>query len=187
MHLMLDLETLSTENNAVITQIGWCLFDPTNVVIGGNASGCFWPDPAQQILNGRNVSYSTIQWWMKQDDAARAKFEQKSDNPFRVAGSFNVAFDWANIYGVWGHGATFDPVLLADFLKRYGVPTPWKYNQVRDTRTLFWLLPTEMEKARIKHSAQDDAVAQATTVQKAFARFQEMRNKEAAYMGTKLT
>lgn len=173
MHLMLDLETLSTENNAVITQIGWVLFNPADDFLpyGQHTSGCFWPDPAEQIQDGRHISFATIRWWMGQSEEARAKFKEQTNHPSDVARAFCACFNWAEIEGVWGHGATFDPVVLGSFLQQYNSIIPWKYNQVRDTRTLFWLLPTEMEKATIKHSGEADAIAQALTVQKAFKQF----------------
>lgn len=173
LHAMIDLETLSTENNAVITQIGVALFDPTEKSIAATYE--WYPDPEQQIALGRHVSFSTLKWWLNQSEEARAGFNRQIKLVEIVMAQFLNEIDWSRIEAVWGHGATFDPVLMVDFLKIGEYSAPWKYNQVRDTRTLFWLLPTEMEKAKVKHSALDDAIAQVFTVQKAYARFNEMK------------
>lgn len=167
-HIMIDLETMSTRMNAVILELGFCFFDPFGD--GIEYSHTMHPDPEEQILAGRHMSYSTIKWWMRQDELARKKITNDAIVPRSVPDFLmDVTYQFGQIVidGIWCHGANFDVPILGDMFQQYKTKEPWKYNQVRDTRTIFWLWPTEMIKAEVEHSAEDDAIAQALTVQKA--------------------
>lgn len=174
-HIMIDLETMSTRSNAVILELGFCFFDPFGE--GIEYSHTMHPDVEEQILAGRHMMYSTVRWWMRQDELARKKITNEAIVP-RAIGDFLSDIDqaWGHIpiEGIWGHGANFDPPILADLFEQYQRKVPWKYNQVRDTRTVFMLWPTEMIKAEIKHSAEDDAIAQALTIQAALRRMPKL-------------
>lgn len=168
MHLMIDLETLDTTPDCVVTQIGWCTFE-----LGASnfqAAGIFYPDIEYQINKGRKVSWSTLSWWFQQDEAARREMIQRDTNSLDfVLRRFKDNFDWSSIKGVWGHGATFDISIMENLFRQFKESIPWSHKEVRDTRTLFMLAPdVEWAKATVKHSARDDAIAQALTVQRAY-------------------
>lgn len=166
-HLMIDLETMSFRMNAVVLELGYCLFNPFGE--GIEFSATLRPDVEEQILAGRHMSYSTVKWWMRQDELARKKV---TSDEFQVLGvqyfldNIQCGIPWSTIDGIWCHGANFDAPILDDLFQQYKMKAPWKYNQVRDTRTVYWLWPTDMIQATVKHSAEDDAIAQALTVQK---------------------
>ncbi len=161
-HIMLDLETLSLDGDAVITQIGGCVFQPCSVNWNVK-SFCFFVDPQSCLDIGMKMSWSTIQWWMKQDNDARAKFQGVTMS-IREALSLLSQASWADMRGVWSHGACFDIPILENAFKRCGMKTPWHHKAVRDTRTLFWLTAPVWPDNPIKHSAEHDAIAQAGAV-----------------------
>src|SRR3954469_19546711 len=113
MHLMIDLETLGTASDCVVTQIGYVLFD--EIVI--NFSGRVDPDPKNQILLGRSVTWETIAWWLQQEEAAR---KQMVENQGRMVGDCLQEFiqdiamhcGWENVQGVWAHGTHFDVSIM---------------------------------------------------------------------------
>ena len=173
-HIMIDLETLSTRMNAVIIEVGYCLFEPTGD--GVDFSATFRLDVEEQIDTGRSMTWKTIQWWMKQDEAARMKIADPQG--YEIFGieafldEFSNVIPWGSIEGVWSHGAGFDIPILTDLYASAGLKEPWHYRTPRDTRTLFSLSPMEMVPATMKHSAEADAIAQALTVQKSFKALQ---------------
>lgn len=167
---MVDLETLGTNPNCVVTQIGWALFDPAMDGLITD-SGCFNVNPSEQIKRGRSVTWDTIAWWLEQNYDARMKManSQITESVTKTLGNFTNHFDWPNIRGVWGHGATFDISIMEDLLYDYVYKSPWKYNAVRDTRTLFALRSHDkLPKANVAHDAEQDAIVQAKHVQKIY-------------------
>ena len=169
LHCMIDLETLSTSYNAVVTQIGYATFDPFAEVEGVIASNAFYLDPQPQMDRGLKMDWDTIKWWMSQDNAAREKF-QNLTTPLAeaVAPLFDIG---SMLAGVWSHGACFDVPILENLIQ-VGLKkkAPWDFRKVRDTRTLFELAGPALTwpENPIKHSAEHDALAQAITVQRAY-------------------
>src|SRR5258706_9274955 len=77
-HLMVDLETMSSDMDAAIVAIGAVLFDiegPMLVAedIDAGAVNCFYTnvDLASSMRLGLKPNASTIMWWLKQSQAAR--------------------------------------------------------------------------------------------------------------------
>lgn len=70
MHLMIDIETLSTAVDAAITQIGLAPFriDGTDPLEDGVLINV---DPQSCIDLGMRVDWSTTHWWMMQSREAR--------------------------------------------------------------------------------------------------------------------
>lgn len=64
-HLMIDIETLSTQPNAVICAIGAVFFEPST----GKTGPSFYQtiDPRTSQNRGAHISADTVMWWLKQD------------------------------------------------------------------------------------------------------------------------
>lgn len=164
---MLDLETLSLGERAVVTAIGAVVFDLEAVHYGE----LILPTVQPQIRLGRTVRWDTIVWWLEQEDAARQEVAVKDHDRMSVEKALqNLTSLYRNSEAVevWGNGSNFDvsimDTLYADFLQA----PPWTYKQVRDLRTLASmvpeadsLMPAKDEGAGVKHSAIDDAYRQA--------------------------
>lgn len=161
-HLMIDLETLGSHNNAVITQIGGCLFQPCKAEWKVK-SFCYFIDPQSCIDVGMQMQVDTVLWWMKQSEEARGKFRMPTI-PIKEALNTLRQANWQTILGVWAHGITFDVVILENAFKRCGMRAPWNFKAARDTRTLFWAEKPVWPDNPIKHSAEHDAIAQAGAV-----------------------
>ena len=168
MHVMLDLETLSTSQDAVIVSIGACMFDPRD-------SGVEHTFHAHLNLGqpGRTFTDSTIRWWMRQSDEARsAAFGEpleKASLPFAL----NAFAQWFRANGgaeVWGNGAAFDVSILEHaYRTTESAPSaPWAFYNIRELRTLR-ALPEVADVPRVEpelaHDALSDAIAQAKHVQ----------------------
>lgn len=162
-HIMLDLETLSSEHNAAIVAIGASTFS-----LGGESRLGFYKivDPVSSQRHGLHIDAATVKWWMQQSQAAR-------DAAFgKGAGSLSQALFMLNSWVhspvgdvcVWGNGATFDNVVLRNAYKAAGIAPFWSYKGDRCYRTMRAMLKTPDDDIPFvgeKHNALDDATHQA--------------------------
>lgn len=171
-HLMIDLETLSLANNAIVMQIGFATFNPNvGTEYGVIASGAFSLNPKEQMKIGRELDYRTFEWWMQQSDGARNTLltHVSHDTMPELLDAFVSHFNWDEIEGVWANGILFDLAILADLFAQYDRSVPWHYRSPRDFKTLRALRPNlRSPKPEIAHSAEHDAIAQAIQVQMIF-------------------
>lgn len=174
MHLMIDLETLGTDTDCVVTQLGYCVFDIKGLDIAFQNE--LHLRPQEQIDLGRKVSWKTLQWWNDQEEPARENMFGEGGQSLTLEQALAIfhqdvalQFGWDSIEGVWSNGLTFDVAIMTSLYKMQGVKIPWDFRAARDTRTLWMLTPNlNFGRPRIKHSAMQDAVAQACNVQKAY-------------------
>ena len=75
--------------------------------------------------------------------------------------------------GLWCQGPLFDYAILQNLYAQLNTPVPWNYWQIRDSRTLFGMLPEDPRKSiqMDLHNALADCYFQAKSVQKAYKRF----------------
>ena len=70
----------------------------------------------------------------------------------------------------WCQGPLFDYAILQNLYTQLGHPQPWQYWQIRDSRTLFSLVPRDPNEKRVGlHNALEDCYFQARKVQKVYA------------------
>lgn len=136
-HIMLDLETLGTQSDATIVSIGAVFFDPYTGEIGAEFE--LSTDIASVIGKG-SIDGDTLAWWFKQPDEVR---HAVLDNSYGYEDMLIEFGDWVmqieNISDriVWGNGADFDNVILANALSRsFQGQELWKYYNNRDVRTI---------------------------------------------------
>jgi hypothetical protein len=170
MHIMLDLETLSTRPNAVILTLGAVKFNPFS--LGDPGPGLYIrPDVDEQIAQGRDVQDETVNWWMSQAEDVREEAlgtdgRISVESMYRQLNRFLVGAD-----SIWAQGPLFDFAILENLYRQYGWPTPWQYWQIRDSRTLFGVHGDPRVKGKVGlHNALEDCVSQATAVQQVYNR-----------------
>ena len=167
-HAMIDLETLSTNPNAVILTIGGVKFNPHTSVIPTQGM-YFKVDVDSQTAIGREVMQETIDWWATQskeiqDEAMGEKDRISLEQMTKNINKFAVGVDV-----FWCQGPLFDYAILQDIYKQLGHPAPWQYWQIRDSRTLFNLVPRDLNEIRTgAHNALADCHFQAKKVQKVY-------------------
>jgi exodeoxyribonuclease VIII len=170
---MIDLETMGTRPNAPILAIGAVAFRPERqhkdgtVELGGIFSTFYDTlDLTQGVRDGAVMDPATVIWWLEQGDAARRAITCRGTEPRVALGRFSA---WLaeidqpfHIEGVWGNGAAFDNVLLAETYRRMDLTPPWKFWKDRCYRTIKSLYPNVvMERSGTHHNALDDARSQA--------------------------
>jgi len=175
---MIDIETLGTAPGSAILSIGAVMFGPA-----GLAEEFYAPiSLASCTAAGLTIDPETVEWWMKQSEAARAAAFREGAEPLpRVLSRFSTWFDQVGAERPWSQGANFDPPLLEAAYRACGMTPPWKFRDVRDTRTLYEQADVKVDRARgTHHNALDDARAQAEAAVIALQRLQNARAHPAA-------
>ena len=167
-HAMIDLETLSTNPNATILTIGGVKFDPYSFTEPSQGM-YFRVDVDSQTAMGRDVMQETIDWLATQpkeiseealgdEDRIDLKYLIKQINKWSVG---------VDVF--WCQGPLFDYAILQNLYTQLGHPVPWQYWQIRDSRTLFSLVPKDHDEIRKEaHNALADCYFQAKKVQKVY-------------------
>ncbi len=167
-HAMIDLETLSTNPDAVILTVGGVKFDARTQMNPYNEM-YFRVDVDSQTKIGRNVMQETMDWWATQPKEVS---EEALGDGNRV--SLEDAIKQLNKFAVgvdifWCQGPLFDYAILQNLYAQLGQPVPWNFWQIRDSRTLFSLVPKDHNEKRTGlHNALQDCIFQAKKVQKVY-------------------
>lgn len=164
-HVMLDLETWGTNDNAVITEIGAVRFDPEDPL---RMMDCFHVciTPINQVKHFKRViDEDTVMWWMSPERAepwSQWFNTLKFDLPTALEG-FQIWLtqgqeDSGN-QPMWGNGVGFDNVILRNAYNATGQELPWNWFNDRCFRTLKSMAPRSLEPTRegTHHNALDDA------------------------------
>lgn len=163
--VMLDLETLATTPDCVVLTIGAVKFDPFAETETYSRALNIKIDVDEQLAIGRAYSEDTMRWWLSQPEdvreAALGENDRMSLTEFvRQLNKFLVATD-----RVWAQGPVFDIVILENLYRQLGVPCPWQYYNIRDSRTLLKALGDNRKAGREQaHDALADCIYQAEAV-----------------------
>lgn len=140
--VMIDLETMATCPNAAVIAIAAVLFDPMDVSTPPEELGFFRYNVSlvSSQRHGLTIDASTVIFWMEQSREAWKIVSKDAEPLERVVGLFETWLYDNHVkpeeMRVWGHGATFDPIIWQNACDRCGVRGLWKYTNVRDTRTI---------------------------------------------------
>jgi hypothetical protein len=174
-HAMIDLETLGVDPNSVILTLGALKFDP-NSSENPYQEMYFRVDVDSQTEMGRKVDNNTLDWWGKQpteifEEALGEKDRISVEDMLKRINKFAVGVDV-----FWCQGPLFDYAILQDIYRQMGIPAPWQYWQIRDSRTLFSLVPREKEDRTGLHNALEDCRFQARKVQRVYRQLGIVKN-----------
>ena len=158
---MIDLETLSTEQNAIILNIGAIGFDPFSSNVYTQHS--FYARIDLESQPTRHESEQTLKWWMKQHkDSQEEAFGE--DNRMLLSDALDNLATLARKCGrIWANGVAFDMPILEDAYREHNKAYPWKFWNILDSRTVCKLNP--MKKLGNSHHALEDCVNQVILLQ----------------------
>jgi DNA polymerase III epsilon subunit-like protein len=165
-NIMLDLETLGNKPGAVIVAIGAVRFGK------GQISETFYNrvDAQSCVDAGLKLDVSTVLWWLKQSDAARAELNQPGEHLADALQAFQDFVREDDL--IWGNGSDFDNTILAAAYEALRLAVPWKFWNNRCYRTLKALRPDiKLKQPGVAHNAQHDAQAQAHHLMQMFPEF----------------
>lgn len=145
-HFMIDIETYDTSPSAVILSIG------AERILGKET---FYVEVDPDTQYERTTSIATREWWAQQGNPPIYGTLPLVD---ALAHLSNWLKEFSEEPIIWCKGTDFDVTILSHAYKSFGVPTPWKYSNVRDCRTLFKLC--KLARNNPTHNALEDAQAQ---------------------------
>lgn len=179
-HVMIDLETLSTKPNAIILTVAAVRFDPTDFKsLNDTPASKFYMKVDLNSYNGRSdfhTDYNSLVWWMKQSEPARQDaFLGTTTERVPIHKCLTDLKKWFvdDRSMVWGHGSCFDIPVLASAFQSCGLVEPWKFWNVRDTRTIYDLgkvdfKNVELPEGMVAHNALADCYRQIKGVKMAY-------------------
>lgn len=168
-HTMIDLETLSTTSEAVVMQIGICRFDLLNPA--KKLKTMKWDlDWYSQMDLNRVIDQSTVVWWSKQSDEARASVFKDGGEDVEKALSELTHFLGPSI--LWANPSNFDISILASLYRSFDLKVPWFHRDVVCLRSICTAAGYDRKngpRSELPHDAESDAAVQARQAQEAWA------------------
>lgn len=162
--LMIDLETTGFKVGCKVLSLGAFGFDKNGNQVEFYRR--FAIDPQEEA--GLTDDASTMDWWQRQDPAARAEAFGGTTDPATGLGEFrqwfleNFSTSKYDNFRVWSCGLDFDFPILQNFMRTFGYNFPWFFWNQYDYRTVKNLFPAiKADEGNIaKHTALEDAKAQ---------------------------
>ena len=152
MDLMIDIETLGTKYNSVVTQIGAIYFDRNNGIIDNGI--CLNISIDDCLKNGLVVDSGALKFWWE-------NIPSWLNNPVPIGKAVHELNNYCKkATAVWSH-STFDIPILANMCSIIGQKKlPFPYKICRDIRTLQDLSRIKVNKKEQKiektHNALED-------------------------------
>lgn len=176
-NVMIDLETLGTGSDAMILTIAAVEFNPET----GGTKNTFYKkvdiDSYKPYTGCFTMNGSTLTWWMT-TAPTEARNEAFLGQRFSLKTVLEEFSTWVKSLSgeirPWSHGASFDIAILSHSFTILGLEIPWKYWNIRDTRTLYdignvdlkTIPPTADSKPYPEHHALGDCFRQIEGVRK---------------------
>lgn len=160
-HLMVDIETMSSSPKAAVIAIGARLFTMKN---GPSKGFEVFIDQTEAIKLGE-VSIDTMNWWAKQ--VARELVFGGKTAPAEAAYKFIQFVEEHKPDTIWANSPQFDCVILRHLFSQVQLKFPFHYRDERDFRTMKAAavdLRVNLDgcwEGLTAHSPLDDATAQA--------------------------
>lgn len=172
MDIMIDIESLSLDPRALVLSIGAVAF---NLATGEIRRELYVElDTRAQMRCKRHISVDTVRWWVKQAIENPGAAELFSDankvddqHALHLMDKFicETEADEGGLNNIWALGPQFDMVALSTMYDDFGLIVPWRYNQIRDARTIRQLFremgetlgPIETKFDGTRHNALADA------------------------------
>jgi len=166
-HFMVDLETYDTVPSAVILSIGACVVYSVGEFFYEEHRPTFYTELDIETQFARTRSISTMKWWAEQGEG-KCPCAGATSLDSALVQLNNFIWKHATSIGarpiIWCKGTDFDTAILADAYRQCNRDLPWKYNDVRDFRTVKKLFGTMVD-PKIEngepHHALADAIFQA--------------------------
>lgn len=174
-HIVPDIETLSTVPNSMILSIG------AVAICNGKIIAEFYQNinPSFYENNGYEASESTLKWW-NSPELAEAKKDLQDEQVIMVA-ALKLFGQWCKeVKGeqIWGYGSDFDVVILKNAFDKEGIKWPFDFWNHRCLRTLCDVLSIKVPRDKgVHHNAFADAVNQGQTLIKCFEYLSDQAEK----------
>lgn len=169
---MIDMETIGTDSDATIVQIGLVAFDP-NTVGKFHSKANITVD----INQGRRIDPNTLKWWLNENPELFAKLVTAPGSVTLPEALLKVSmfYNAANSKEVWANSPSFDVAILNSAYRKHTLRSPFHFRGERDYRTMVNVLGISLGEVKERcmglgivgtvHNALDDAIHQAVGIQ----------------------
>lgn len=143
-HIMIDLETLGLQPNAVITQISAIAFDIQPLIIGHSFNKHI--NIQSHLDDGAVIDGESLLWTVKNNSSS---ILVDADNQQSIRNSLKdlkIFIEMNNPSYIWAKSPQFDCIKLEWWYNKYGANPPWTYDMLRDVRTLQWAIGKDFTK-----------------------------------------
>lgn len=165
-HCMIDIETLSLRNDAVVLSVAAVPFDEHEHLSAEN-SLIISLHIGEQLCAGRWIDSETVRWWMTQPAHIR-RTSMMGDIEFQeFASQFQQFLACETIDRFWCKGPEFDAAVLRSLYRSFESELPISHKHWRDVRTICEGVECP-EFAGDAHDPYGDCVSQILHVQKAW-------------------
>lgn len=132
---MVDVETLSTNPDAVIIQVAAVLFSFNSDKV---ETFCMNSSFKSSIDLGLHIDDATVKWWKNQPSDVLSSVVKDAKPIQSVIEQFDefLGIDRQK-YVFWANGQNFDFPVLGSTYQKLSKPVPWKYWNLRDARTVY--------------------------------------------------
>ena len=168
---MLDIETLSTKPNALILTIGAIKFNRNQDIKNIEELETFYVRIDKNSCKNLNmdISKETLDWWHSQSEEYKYEALLNKDRVNIDIGLKNLSKFIGNTKYIWSNSPNFDCVILEYAYRVCNLEIPWKFYNLRDTRTVYDLGNVSLKTiGKTKHHALYDCYNQILTLNQAF-------------------
>jgi hypothetical protein len=194
MNIMVDIETLGTNEDSVILQIGAVAFDGYSKNEADPLYHCFLTDlsVSDQIRTyKRTVDNETLIWWMDiVGPDARTSVLHRDSYTGLVCSAYNALEDFNTFVSmnkdetdnfIWSNSPSFDLAIIKHAMRQCDIKPVWNHWDERDVRTMHHLNKTlklglNKKIEGVAHNALDDAKGQAIYVMQIQDCLKKMKN-----------
>lgn len=172
-HATIDIETLSTKPEAVILTIGGIKFNPFTKE-KPYSDFYYRMNVNEQVDLGRDIEEDTMSWWSTQPKDV-IETALSDDNRVDVKETLEALNKWlVGVDKIWCQGPVFDICILENIYRQVGLHFNWVFWNIRDSRTLFGLMPEDPRKKMNfeAHNALEDCRVQSMCVQEVYSELQ---------------
>jgi len=168
--IMADIETLGKKPGCIVLSIGASTFDPYDEY----ESNDFYVNicPYDSMKLGFTTDPDTIKWWSKQSKESKEQLKDNRKSVYDSVKEFHTWFKDVKGEKLWCQGINFDEPIMNELFVRMDIPIPWKFWNVRDTRTVYDVCNFDARsepRGGTYHNALDDSKHQIKCLRKALS------------------
>jgi len=138
--VMIDIETLSTMPNALVLTIGAIIFDRNDAIKELKECKQFYYKVEKSSCEklDMHVDPETKKWWSRQSKDAQYEVFYDENNRLHLDEVLKKLSEFIKDCNyVWSNSPNFDCVILENAFRKCDIEVPWKFWQLRDTRTVY--------------------------------------------------
>lgn len=177
--VIIDIETLGTKANSVILTIGAIKFKRFEELKELSKYDTFYIRINTESCKkkGLEVDKETVKWWNEQPKLVRYESVFHPDR-CNLEEGLNLLSDFVKgSRCIWSQGS-FDSIILNNAYEKCGIEIPWKFWEIRDSRTLFDVMQIDLKSIEYKneevHNALVDCYRQLMATVKSFKKIKNI-------------